>query len=143
MECLAEANGPTVRGVSLAMKRTTPVAWTALVFSLATMLCCGLPLLLVAAGLGAVVASATSSAPWLVEMSRYKEVTFAASAIVLALAGWSLYRPGRACPTDPTLAAACAGADRWSRRIFWVSVLIWVAAAFAAFLLLPVIQIFP
>lgn len=124
------------------MTRANPVAWTALVFSLATLLCCGLPLLLVTLGLGAVVASATSSAPWLVEMSRYKEVTFAASAIVLVLAGWSLYRPGRACPTDPTLSMACASADRWSRRIFWVSVLIWVVAVFAAFLLLPVTQLF-
>ena len=129
-------------GVSAAMKRATPVAWTAFVFSLATLLCCGLPLLLVTVGLGAVVASATSSAPWLVDMSRYKEVTFAASAIVLVLAGWSLYRPGRACPTDPTFAAACARADRWSRRIFWVSVLIWAVAAFAAFLLLPVSRFF-
>ncbi|MEG3190960.1 hypothetical protein [Lysobacter sp. D1-1-M9] len=108
-----------------------------LLFSLGTLLCCALPLLLVALGLGSAVAVMTSSAPWLVTLSQYKEWTFAGSALVLALAGWALYRPARSCPTDPVLASACARADRWSRRVWLGSVLIWAGAGFVAFLWLP------
>ncbi|MBW3549341.1 MAG: hypothetical protein KY442_00565 [Proteobacteria bacterium] len=108
-----------------------------LLFSLGTLLCCALPLLLVTLGMGSVVAAMTSTAPWLVTLSQYKGWMFAGSALTLALAGWALYRAGRSCPGDPVLAAACARADRWSRRVWLGSVLIWVGAAFVAFLWLP------
>ena len=102
----------------------------ALMFSLGTVMCCALPLLLVALGFGSVVAAMTSGAPWLVTLSHYKAWTFAGSAAVLAVAGWSLYRPGRQCPREPALAKACARADRWSQRVWWGSALTWGLAIF-------------
>jgi hypothetical protein len=51
-----------------------------------TLLCCVLPVLLVSLGLGTAVASLTSSAPWLVELSRHKEWIFAASFLMLRCA---------------------------------------------------------
>lgn len=108
-----------------------------LLFSLGTLLCCALPLLLVTLGMGSVVAAMTSSAPWLVTLSQYRVWMFAGSALMLALAGWALYRSGRSCPSDPVLAAVCARADRWSRWVWLGSSLIWAVAAFVAFLWLP------
>lgn len=114
----------------------------ALLFSLSTLLCCALPLLLVTLGLGSVVAALTSSAPWLVTLSHYKASTFAASALVLAIGGYALYRPGRSCPADPELAQACRRADRWSRCIWWGAVVLWSFAAFVAYAWLPLRQLF-
>jgi mercuric ion transport protein len=49
------------------------LAIVSLFASTGTLLCCALPALLVTLGLGAVVAGAVSSVPWLVPLSRNKE----------------------------------------------------------------------
>ena len=41
--------------------------------SVSTLLCCALPSLLVALGMGAVVAGLASDLPWLITMSKYKD----------------------------------------------------------------------
>lgn len=122
--------------------RNRSVSSIALLFSMSTLLCCALPLLLVTIGLGSVVAAVTSNAPWLVTLSHYKVWVFAVSASILGLAGYSLYRPGRSCPADPMLAAACLRADRWSRRVWWTALLVWSVASFTAFVWLPLQQRF-
>jgi len=57
---------------------------------------------------------------------------------MLAVSGWLMYRPGRTCPTDERLGQACNTAQRWNRRIYWTSVIIWGIGFFAAYLLLPI-----
>ncbi|MGH8677444.1 MAG: hypothetical protein ACREUQ_03720, partial [Burkholderiales bacterium] len=89
-------------------------------------------------GLGATVAAITSSAPFLVALARHKAWFFAISGLLLGLSGWLMYRPGRACPAEPRLAAACDRAQRLNRRIFWLSAAIWGIGFFAAYLLLPI-----
>ncbi|ODV26534.1 MAG: hypothetical protein ABT19_02755 [Rhodanobacter sp. SCN 68-63] len=125
---------------SLAPRRSIGIV--ALVFSASTLLCCALPLVLVALGLGSVVATLTFSAPWLVTLSHYKTWTFLVSALVLGVGGYALYRPGRHCPSDPVLAQACQRADRWSRRLWWGAVLLWGFAAFVAYAWLPLQRLF-
>lgn len=117
------------------------VSLVALLFSLSTLVCCALPLLLVTLGLGSVVATLTSSAPWLVTLSHYKAWTFATSALVLSIGGYALYRPGRSCPADLALADACRRADRWSRRIWWSAVVLWCFALFVAYAWVPLQQL--
>ncbi len=102
-----------------------------------TLICCALPIILVTLGLGAAVASMTSVFPFLITLSLYKAWVFTFSGLMLSLSGWLMYRPGRACPTDPTLAAKCSNAHKWNKRIFWSSVIIWCLGFFAAFLALP------
>jgi mercuric ion transport protein len=109
----------------------------ALLFSLSTLLCCALPLLLVGLGLGGAVAAMTSSMPWLVTLSQYKHGMFLLSAAALAVAGWTIYRPGRRCPADPALAQACRRTDRWSRGLWLLAIMIWCVAAFVAYAWLP------
>lgn len=106
--------------------------------STSTLICCALPITLVTLGMGATVASLTSSFPILVTLSEYKIWLFAFSALMLLASAVSLYRPGRHCPADARLATACERSQRWGRRVFWVSVAIWCIGFFSAFVALPV-----
>lgn len=102
-----------------------------------TLICCALPIILVTLGLGATVVTFTSSFPVLVTIAQQKGWVFTGSGTLLLLSLWLMYRPGRACPTDPELARVCARAQVWNRRIFWSAVMIWSAGFFAAYLALP------
>lgn len=113
------------------------VTWLTLFASTGTLVCCALPIMLVTLGMGATVAAMTSSFPFLITLSLHKGWVFAGSGLMLALSGWLMYRPGRACPTDPKLGAVCARAHVWNKRIYWTSVVIWCVGFFAAFLALP------
>lgn len=108
--------------------------------SATTLLCCALPILLVSLGMGAVAASLYGEYfPWLQWFGRNEAITFGATALILLIAGWALYRPDRTCPADPELAKACNTTHKWNIRFFWGSVIIWNIGAFAAFVL-PIIQ---
>lgn len=111
--------------------------WLALLSSTGTLICCALPILLVAVGLGAAVASMTAAFPLLGSLVSHKAWVFGISGVLLLTAGYSTFRPGRACPADPALAAACIRAQRWSARLFWLSLGIWATGFVMAYLALP------
>ncbi len=113
------------------------VTWLALFTTMGTLVCCALPITLVALGMGATMASLVSNVPFLMTLSQHKIMVFAVSGSLLALSGWLLYRRGRACPTDPQLAALCDRTQKWNRRIYWSSVSLWGVGFFAAYLALP------
>lgn len=118
--------------------RSLAASGVALLLAGGTLVCCALPILLVALGLGSAVAAATAAAPWLVTVSAYKLWIFAAAALALLTAGILLYRPGCGCPADPDLARACARFDRVARLLWWTGVAVWAVAAFFAFAWLAV-----
>lgn len=105
--------------------------------STGTLICCALPVTLVTLGLGATVVGLTSASPWLIVLSRHKLWIFAISALLLVASTWLIYRPGRACPTEPKLARLCMRLDRGNRMVHGIAVAIWGIGFFAAFLLLP------
>lgn len=117
-----------------------PVAWSwiLLLTTTATLTCCALPILLVSFGLGAAVATMASTAPWLIALSQHKAWVFAVSGALIAAAAWAVFRPGRACPADPELAAACASADKWNRRFLWLASAMWCVGFFTAFILVRI-----
>ncbi len=115
----------------------TRMTWLALFTTMGTLVCCALPITLVALGMGATMASLVSNVPFLVTLSQHKILVFAVSGALLALSGWLLHRAGRVCPSDPKLAALCDKTQRWNRRIYWSSVGLWGVGFFAAFLALP------
>lgn len=121
---------------------TTGVTWLTLFASTGTLVCCALPIIFVTLGMGAAVASMTSAFPYLIVLSKHKIWVFAFSGLMLAVAGWLMYRPGRSCPTEPELAARCATAHKWNKRIYWTSVIIWGIGFFAAYLALPLLKLF-
>lgn len=115
----------------------------ALFASLGTLLCCALPVVLVALGLGSVFAAITMSAPFLVTLAAHHNWMFASSAALLALTAWWLSRASE-CLADPELAATCAKVKLWTRRVLWFAVAIWLVGLFFTYLLLPLRQwLFP
>ena len=117
------------------MDRPRSWSWVLLFTTSGTLLCCALPITLVSIGLGAVVASMASNLPWLITLSLYKGWMFSISGLLIAFSAWAVYRPGRACPSDPDLAAACERADTWNRRFIWVSGAMWSVGFASAYLL--------
>ncbi len=117
--------------------RDRHVTWLTLFTTLGTLVCCAIPITLVTLGLGAAVVSMTSAFPFLVTLSQHKTWVFAFSGVMLLLSGWLLYRPNRSCPSDLKLGALCEKSHRWNQRTYWISVLIWSAGFFAAYLALP------
>ncbi len=106
--------------------------------STGTLICCALPIALVTLGMGATVVAMTSVFPFLIVLTKYKIWVFAFSGIMLLVSGWFMYRSGRTCPTEPELGRACQLADKWNKRIYWTSVVIWVVGFFAAYVALPI-----
>ena len=115
------------------MEKPRAWSWVLLFTTSGTLVCCAIPITLVSLGLGTVVSSMASTAPWLVTLSLYKGWMFSISGGMIALSAWAVYRPGRACPADPELAAACERADVWNRRFIWFSGVMWGVGFFAAF----------
>lgn len=117
--------------------KLTGLSWLTLFASSGTLICCALPIILVTLGMGATVAALTSNFPLLVTIALHKTWVFAGSGALLLVSGWLMYRPGRACPTDPELGQLCNQTQVWNRRIFWSSVALWGIGFFAAYLALP------
>jgi hypothetical protein len=90
------------------LTRNAWLAFTALLASTGTLLCCVLPAVMVAVGAGAALAGLVGAIPQLVWMSEHKVLTFGTAAALLGMAGVALWNARRIpCPADPVLARAC------------------------------------
>lgn len=111
--------------------------WAALGASVATLLCCVLPSLLVLAGLGTTVAAITSAVPWLVTLSRNKGWVFLVAGVLILAS--RLYAT-RLAPRVTAEGAACpASLGRWTRRAWWASVVLWTVGAAAVYVVGPLL----
>lgn len=110
-------------------------ATLALFGSLATLICCALPALLVSVGLGAVMAGLYAAVPQASLIGQYKEAIFLGAGLLLAGAGVMHWRARNApCPADPAQAAACTRVRRVSAVVLGVAVVLYSFGAFMAFL---------
>lgn len=110
-------------------------SWLSLFASTSTLLCCALPSLLVALGMGATMAGIVSTVPQLIWISKYKAWVFLMSGLLISFAALMHYRSRNApCPIDPIKARACTTARIWSLRILSFSAVIWLTGAFFAFI---------
>jgi hypothetical protein len=115
--------------------------------SFGSLLCCALPSLMVLLGLGATVASLLSAVPWLVTLSRHKAWVFSVSGLMIGsnvlyvyLIAPRLQNDREACPAGGS--NVCGSASRFGRIVLWVSLVIYVAGVFAAFVLGPLLMRF-
>jgi hypothetical protein len=109
-------------------------ALLSLLTSGSTLICCALPALLVALGAGAALSSLVSTVPQLVWFSLHKTEIFLVAGIMLAISGaMQWHARSLPCPLDPDLAAACTGTRKMSLRLYLVSVVIFLAGGFFAF----------
>lgn len=120
----------------VADRRALGLATITALISTSTLLCCALPILLVSVGLGATLATLTARFPVLIALAEYHVSMFVISGGLVALSGWSLWRPA-VCPNEPRLAALCANTRRWGKRLLFTAVGIWVVGFFFTYLALP------
>jgi hypothetical protein len=121
--------------------RSEPFSWRdtaapvlALFGSTATLVCCALPALFVALGMGAVVAGLVSAVPQITWLSENKPLVFGASGAIIALAAWLQWRARNApCPADPAAARACQRLRTASVVILTFAAIAWCVGAFFAF----------
>jgi mercuric ion transport protein len=113
----------------------TPVA------VLGTTVCCALPITLVSLGLGSVVASLVTTAPWLVALSHHKAWVFLVAGGLLLANFWVLYRGGGTACEPGGVCDPARPAGRWLRRIFWGSASLYLVAIFAAYLSVPLARL--
>jgi hypothetical protein len=107
--------------------------FTALFFSLSTLVCCALPALFVTLGAGATFVSLLGVFPQLIWFSEHKIAVFSVAAILLALNFLHRRLTPQECPTDPLLALQCTRARRISGVVSGLSVFFLVVGAFFAF----------
>ena len=87
-------------------------------------------------GLGSVIASALSAAPWIASVGRHKTGVFLTVAALLAFNYWiAIGRPRRqACPPGE-VCHTDSPAMRLNRWLYWVSVVIYLIAIISLFAL--------
>lgn len=104
--------------------------------STSTLLCCALPALFVSFGAGASLVGLLSAFPQLIWFSENKELVFIFSGLLIAFSFWMQSRPeAQVCPTDPQLRDACLSTKSWSRKLLWVSLIIYATGILFAFVL--------
>jgi ribose/xylose/arabinose/galactoside ABC-type transport system permease subunit len=102
--------------------------------STGTLLCCALPTLLVSLGLGAVMAGLATHVPGLIWVSEHKIEVFIFAGTMLTLNGLLIWTQRNApCPVDPKLRDSCIKGRRFSRNIYYISLLIFAIGFFFAF----------
>lgn len=102
--------------------------------SISTLICCAIPALLVALGLGAVLAGIVTTVPQLIWISEHKLLVFGVAGILLIAAGLLQWHARTLpCPIDPALRDACTRSRKWSVIIYIISVVIYVIGVFFAF----------
>lgn len=125
--------------MSLTMKKRPSqrlITFFSLFASGGTLLCCALPALLVSLGAGAVVAGAAANFPFLVVLSENKIFVFTLAAALLVTAGTMQWRARNLpCPIDQEEAKVCSSTRFLSRRLYFISIAIFVVGACFAFVL--------
>jgi hypothetical protein len=122
------------------LKRNAWLAFTALLASTGTLLCCVLPAVMVALGAGAALAALVGAMPQLVWMSEHTGLLFGTAAALLGLAGAALWSGRRIpCPADAVLARACHRLRSISTGLYAAAVSAFILGTIFAFVL-PVLN---
>ncbi|MEO9885057.1 MAG: hypothetical protein ABJR05_00865 [Balneola sp.] len=116
-------------------------SYLALFTSTGTLICCALPSALAAIAGGAAVTSMITNFPWLVPLSANKGWIFLGSGIMLVLSGILIYRPQGKTACSVTGGSGCEIAGRFTKIMFWSSVIIFSMGAFFAYGFYPLQQL--
>ncbi|MFT6071817.1 MAG: hypothetical protein ACJARD_001477 [Alphaproteobacteria bacterium] len=100
-----------------------------------TLICCALPALFVTFGAGVVLAGLVSDFPWLISLSKHKEIIFLAAALALIVAGIMQYRAKfMPCPIDKNQAFTCMRIRKISLYVYIFSVIVFCFGLFFSFI---------
>lgn len=109
-------------------------AWASLFGSFGTLICCALPSLLVALGMGASLVSLLGTFPQLIWLSEQKAWLFGGSLVMLTVTffvrRWAANRP---CPIEAR--ESCERTKKWSGVVYWGAVVINLFGVFFTYVL--------
>jgi hypothetical protein len=115
-------------------------SFAALFTSTGTLLCCALPAAVAAFAGGGAVTSMISTFPWLVPLSANKGWIFLGSGIMLLISGILVYRPKGKMACSITGGEGCEVAGRFTKIMFWSSVIIYSIGVFFAYAIVPIMR---
>lgn len=115
-------------------------SFLALFTSTGTLICCALPAAVAAFAGGAAVTSMISTFPWMVPLSANKEWIFLGAGIMLTISGILVYRPKGKVACSITGGEGCEVAGRFTKIMFWTSVIIYGTGVFFAYAIVPIMR---
>lgn len=111
------------------------VTFLTLFSSTGTLICCALPALLVSLGMGAVLVGLAGHVPGMIWLSEHKLVVFVVAGVMLFLNGFLIWKNRNApCPLDPQLRDACISGRKFSKRVYLLSLCVFLIGFFFAFI---------
>lgn len=116
------------------------INFLALFTSTGTLICCALPAALAALAGGAAVGAFVTTFPWLVSLSRYKGWIFLLAGLLILFSGILTLRPRGKFACAITGGKGCEVAGRFTKAMFWGSVVIYLIGAFFAYGIVPILQ---
>ena len=112
------------------------VAFSTLLASGATLVCCVLPAVMVSIGAGAALVTLVSAVPQLVWLSEHKLLVFTVAAALLLVGGFLIWRARHApCPVETSAARSCRRLRRLSLGVYALALVSFGTGAAFAFLL--------
>lgn len=116
------------------------VNFLSLFTSTGTLLCCALPAAIASVAGGSAVISLLSSFPWLIPLSRNKGWIFLAAGVMLIVSGVFTLCPKGKVACAVTGGRGCDVAGRFTKSIFWSSVVIYATGGLFAYMLSPLLK---
>lgn len=107
-----------------------------LLLSTSTWVCCVLPILITLIAGAAAVGQLITVFPWLIPLTKYKLWTFLGIGALLIINFYCLYKSNmtpKECPIDKK--EACTKGKKFSRLVFWISVVIYLVGVVVAYVL--------
>ena len=121
-----------------AHRRNVGVAFSTLLASSATLVCCVLPAVLVSLGAGAALVGLIAVFPQLIWLSEHKGWVFGIAGVLLVASGVLLWHARRLpCPADPAAARSCNRLRRISHVLYAFAAGSYVVGAIFAFAFSP------
>jgi len=116
------------------------ISFLSLFGSSTTLLCCALPATLSIIAGGAAVGSLISVFPWLITISRYHNWIFLVAGILLLINGVFVLRPKGKMACAVTGGKGCEVAGSFSKRMFWISIILYGIGFFFAYLYVLIVK---
>ena len=106
-----------------------------------TLLCCVLPAIVATIAGGTAVGSMLSIFPWLIPLSKNKDLIFAGAGILIAFNGYMVFKPTNklACDID-TGEVGCEITGKFNKRMFYTSAIVFLTGGVFAYTLVPILE---
>jgi mercuric ion transport protein len=104
--------------------------------SLATIMCCALPIILVTLGMGVVFANLTANFPFITWLAMKSLYLFIVAIFLLLAGGYFIFLRPQTCPADKKLAQICNKTKKFNKITWWLSVVILVISFFFKYILI-------